>query len=71
MWRMHPTESTVFLKFKFVGCTFFVFGCCIISSFACTTCKSNNISHLHPSNEKNRSTILQIERLFIEVSIKQ
>jgi len=29
MWRMHPTESTVFLKFKFVGCTFFVFGCCI------------------------------------------
>ena len=45
MQSMLSAESTVFTKLQFVRRCPFIFGRCVVSSFAFTTCKCNNYSH--------------------------
>jgi hypothetical protein len=42
---MLSAKSAILAEFQLIRCCTFVFGCCIISSFAFITCKGNDYSH--------------------------
>ena len=52
---MLSAKSAILAEFQLIRCCAFVFGCCIISSFAFITCKGNDYSH-----EQTPSAILLV-----------
>jgi hypothetical protein len=64
---MRPAKRTEFLELKFVWSALLIFCRRIITTFACSTCKSNNISHTHPPNRKSILAVTQAECLHIKI----